>query len=926
MEDQTAIKRRMRLEELKNRYLAVNMRSRSLRLYRTSRSGAIDLLRLKPINPHAFSVFIERLGTQSRDPIPLAPIQPAEGVARAFADDLGALARSAREIEMETGAHELAVAWPILEGRCEDGAWLRAPLFLYPVTISTTSHGRVRWTVTFEGLPDCNASLLQLLERVAGIRLTVQDFLDKDEDGLFKIDPETWASMIKVLEEAELPLSETSSILPEPASLPPRSKEAREAMPRDQFTLLNHLVLGRFPRWGSTVVKDYETLIETSLTDDVLGLAAELLLVDEDSPWTEDNLHSTAPEDGTSSSATTENPATTAPPATNENPEDTRQWQVLPSDASQDAVLRVLDQPGRRGLVVQGPPGTGKSQLITNLVSAAIGAGRKVLLVCQKRAALDVVADRLAARGLGEPLAVVHDVERDRNRVFKSITQSLDHALGQDVAAKQSHNETQGTHKLHARARQRLSGRLRTAHEAYARLTQSQDGKPPLVVLQENALVDDGRPLPNLVATSMPVSLEQAHAALPALEALAGETQTLPTTHPLMSRRRWHNLETDALNHIFDTWDRIAECLEALEACHSSMSPAETLGYVDAWNAAAPVLDLVERDDPEDHNRFRFFWVWTEGDLSHGEWSRVMQRLTEAANTRKEVPPDLIRCERENVETDIQKLALLEELNGKWFHIFLPEWWTLKKLPEQLCRHTGIPTELIEDLPALRALCREGLAWMALIADLPIDMPFMDIGLLGDPSEINYLIDGLRLHHDRVRAVHDLHKALSEREGSYSEWPSIADVKTPLRQDPFFEAALNDRRTARLFGELGQMLDLLRKYFQNDLIDTILALVGNGSPHEALLKVKALQETRSDVPEVLRIDRLLENQPDWVWTFLLQWRNSRSGSRAGVAEDALGALERLGRPKFWTVVLPMCSRLLSSTPINWHSSPQIWVR
>ena len=34
---------------------------------------------------------------------------------------------------METGAANLAVGWPILEGACADGTWLRAPLLLYPV-------------------------------------------------------------------------------------------------------------------------------------------------------------------------------------------------------------------------------------------------------------------------------------------------------------------------------------------------------------------------------------------------------------------------------------------------------------------------------------------------------------------------------------------------------------------------------------------------------------------------------------------------------------------------------------------------------------------------------------------------------------------------------------------------------------------------
>ena len=62
-------------------------------------------------------------------------------------------------------------------------------------------------------------------------------------------------------------------------------------------------------------------------------------------------------------------------------------------DASQEAALRAVK--AGQSLVVQGPPGTGKSQLIANLMADAAAAGKRVLLVCQKRAALDVVQERL---------------------------------------------------------------------------------------------------------------------------------------------------------------------------------------------------------------------------------------------------------------------------------------------------------------------------------------------------------------------------------------------------------------------------------------------------------------------------------------------------------------------------------------------------
>ena len=48
--------------------------------------------------------------------------------------------------------------------------------------------------------------------------------------------------------------------------------------------------------------------------------------------------------------------------------------------------------------IIQGPPGTGKSQTITNLIADFVVRGKRVLFVCEKRAAIDVVYHRLKQR------------------------------------------------------------------------------------------------------------------------------------------------------------------------------------------------------------------------------------------------------------------------------------------------------------------------------------------------------------------------------------------------------------------------------------------------------------------------------------------------------------------------------------------------
>ncbi|MBU1855326.1 MAG: DUF559 domain-containing protein, partial [Nanoarchaeota archaeon] len=78
------------------------------------------------------------------------------------------------------------------------------------------------------------------------------------------------------------------------------------------------------------------------------------------------------------------------------------------------------------GLVIHGPPGTGKSQVIMNLISDNLLRNKKVLLVCEKRAALDVVYNRLASKSIHKYCLLVHDTQNDRNPIFKKISDTLE--------------------------------------------------------------------------------------------------------------------------------------------------------------------------------------------------------------------------------------------------------------------------------------------------------------------------------------------------------------------------------------------------------------------------------------------------------------------------------------------------------------------
>ncbi len=72
----------------------------------------------------------------------------------------------------------------------------------------------------------------------------------------------------------------------------------------------------------------------------------------------------------------------------------------LPCDSSQFEA--VAESAKGTTFVLHGPPGTGKSQTITNMIANALYAGKRVLFVAEKQAALSVVKKRLADIGIGE--------------------------------------------------------------------------------------------------------------------------------------------------------------------------------------------------------------------------------------------------------------------------------------------------------------------------------------------------------------------------------------------------------------------------------------------------------------------------------------------------------------------------------------------
>jgi hypothetical protein len=97
---------------------------------------------------------------------------------------------------------------------------------------------------------------------------------------------------------------------------------------------------------------------------------------------------------------------------------------ILDADSSQRAAIAAAL--GGRSFVLDGPPGTGKSQTIANMIGVLLHAGKTVLFVSEKAAALDVVRDRLTGAGLGAYLLELHSHMAARRQVAVSLGKTLE--------------------------------------------------------------------------------------------------------------------------------------------------------------------------------------------------------------------------------------------------------------------------------------------------------------------------------------------------------------------------------------------------------------------------------------------------------------------------------------------------------------------
>lgn len=390
------------LQSYLRRLTNLSANNRSLVLLRLLSDQFIDLhdfdfLDLKP----SFRILEDIIAQKTN--IRLIPnLDSRDANSNKLANRLAKMRRKEQFIFDETGSKDLYLAWPFVQGKFSDGTIVKAPLIFFPVSLDLDQNEwqlkpRKDVNISF------NKSFLLAFAHYNGVKID-EDLLDRSFDDLDSDSTVFKTQLYDILEQSNIKIKFGTEVFADKLSrfAEYTKDDFTKSADNGKLALVSEAVLGIFPQADSYLIPDYEHLIDQLKTDDLEDFFAQKNLSEQNDFGPDFDAYryflNKVKEEET----------------------------ITPyrKDAFQENAIKAVKK--GNSMVIQGPPGTGKSQLICNLISDYLARGKKVLLVSQKRAALDVVYNRLKEHGIQDFVALIHDFKNDRKEVYDKIANQID--------------------------------------------------------------------------------------------------------------------------------------------------------------------------------------------------------------------------------------------------------------------------------------------------------------------------------------------------------------------------------------------------------------------------------------------------------------------------------------------------------------------
>ncbi|MBQ4072745.1 MAG: DUF4011 domain-containing protein [Clostridia bacterium] len=314
---------------------------------------------------------------------PKAEQKPASKIISAQMSNLRYLKREAEEVEKETGLYDLYVGYPFVIGNLSKDIQLKAPLMLFPVHIHIEKD-EATLTLSPNQPIMLNKAFILAYSKEHNVRIDklIQEF-DPQSDDIFKNPNDVIDYLISNGFKMRNVRRKTLQTFDSAGN------------PIDGLEIRNYAVIGKFPL-ANSIYNDYLSLEKNNLTTPAI-----------DALLAPSSKRETRAERKRKKKASKRQTNLLSP----------SYYSINDLDYAQENALSIIDR--ENNVVIYGPPGTGKSQTIVNIISDALCKGKRVLVISQKRAALDVVYSRLGK--LNNKAMLIPNPEKDKLAFFERV-------------------------------------------------------------------------------------------------------------------------------------------------------------------------------------------------------------------------------------------------------------------------------------------------------------------------------------------------------------------------------------------------------------------------------------------------------------------------------------------------------------------------
>lgn len=370
------------LKELEKKLVNINKRNKLLYTNKLANKNAIDILSLMDEKTALDFIF-----SKNSDGIKICNYVDMDSNRNIEAcyNKLITLLREVNRDFREKGQYDLYIAYPFLRGRLigEDFE-INAPLVLFPVVLTKeVGYFNLKIDGTRDVIYNNNILIANYKFNRVNKPLPNNIIYDLNASNFF-------ANVGAFYKKEKMDFSMQNEINISKYVAP---SESTKIYKKGELEVVNTMILGKFNTYSSSMQKDLNTIIESG---SVNGLLEDLLSGMDDYDFYQDN------EENNYDVFRSVN--------------ESELLYINPINSTQENVILASDN--CKELVVQGPPGTGKSQVITSLIANAVSKNKTVLMVSEKKSALDVVYSRLG--DLSKYVLLLDDVNK-KDKFYNQI-------------------------------------------------------------------------------------------------------------------------------------------------------------------------------------------------------------------------------------------------------------------------------------------------------------------------------------------------------------------------------------------------------------------------------------------------------------------------------------------------------------------------